>query len=141
MPDSMGFIGLHNTDSVFVTGIDRDELDDLLVELSEHFDEVLQEQFGCKEHFIELEYEKKFKRLLYIKKKNYVGQLVELDNKPTDKFIIKGLECIKRDTIPLAKKWQYELVQSIIKEDHTADYYAKWIEDRKSDFYANNFEY
>jgi DNA polymerase elongation subunit (family B) len=129
-----------DTDSVFVKGIDRDEIDETLVELHEFYDEVLNEHFGVKEHYIELEYEKRFSRLLLMKKKHYCGQLIELDGKPTDKFVVKGLECIKRDTIPLAKKWQRELINMIILEDHPTDFYVGWVREKMKIFFADKFE-
>ncbi len=131
-----------DTDSVFVRGnnLDRDGIDDLLMELHEFYDDALDENFGIKKHFIELEFEKRFGRLLLIKKKNYVGQLIELDGKTVDKFIVKGLECIKRDTIPLGKKWQRELVEMLIKEDNPSSFYHSWIQERMNAFHDGDFE-
>jgi len=140
--DAAGFIGLHNTDSVFVraNNLKREDIDDLLTELHEFYDDALDEYFGIKEHFIELEYEKLFDRLLLIKKKNYVGSLVELDGKPVNKFVVKGLECIKRDTVPLGKKWQRELVELIIKGEQKASWYHKWVQERMDYFHSDGFD-
>lgn len=129
-----------DTDSAFVKGIVREDIDDLLIELHEFYDDALNDYFGVEKHFIELEYEKHFSRLLLLKKKNYTGHIVELDGKPVDKFIVKGLECIKRDTIPLGKKWQRELIESIIKEDKPVNWYVNWIQQKMNSFFNNEFD-
>jgi DNA polymerase elongation subunit (family B) len=135
-----------DTDSVFVKGFGessdevQQEISDLLIELHDFYDESLKENFNVHEHHIELEYEKRFARLLLMKKKHYVGQIDWLEGKEVDKFIVKGLECIKRDTISLAKKWQRELVEFIIKEDHPASYYVAWMESKMDSFFKGDFE-
>jgi len=131
-----------DTDSVFVKS-NRDlelEIDGLLKELHEFYDDILLKTFNVDRHFIELEFEKKYKRLLLIKKKNYVGHIIKLEGKDVDKVSIKGLECIKRDTIPLGKVWQRELIDMIMLEDHDLDFYIEWVKTKMDLFFSGDYE-
>lgn len=127
-----------DTDSVFINGMERSEVDNVLRDLHEYYDDALNEYFNVDRHFIELEYEKRFRKLILLKKKHYTGQLVELDGVETDKIVIKGLECIKRDTIPIAKRWQKELIDLLLKEDHPLSFYVKWVEKKRASFVDGN---
>lgn len=71
-----------------------------------------------KDHFIVFEHEKTFNRMISIKKKNYADLMQEMDGDGNPigepKISITGLECIKKDTNPLAKKMQKELIEDIL---------------------------
>ena len=74
-----------------------------------------------KNHFIVFEYEKEFIKMLSIKKKNYAAMEIKFDkqgNQINEQFLsIVGLECIKKDTNPLGKELQKELIELIFEEN------------------------
>ena len=71
-------------------------------------------------HFIVFEHEKTYDAMIAIKKKNYASLMVFKDKKSGEwikNIDIKGLECKKRDTNPLAKNIQKTLVEKILRKE------------------------
>ena len=103
-----------DTDSIMFTGPDHKILQE---KLKVKFDEWA-EEMGIKNHIIVFEWEKTNHRMISVMKKNYaaIEELVDGDGKPTGQFKIKitGLECIKKDTNPLAKLIQKKLIEDIL---------------------------
>jgi DNA polymerase elongation subunit (family B) len=142
LEESKGYPVIYgDTDSQFVKMFDGANkiLPGLLAELHSFYDVELKKQFNVDEHLIELEYEKHFRRLILIGKKRYAGHIVEQDGAVVDKLLVKGLEYVKRDTIPLAKKWQKELLDLFINHNNDLDFYIKWVEGKLNDFFQENF--
>lgn len=106
-----------DTDSLFVSGATREEFADFVEWCNrELYPRVLLEQ-GCTENFIDLGYEKAFKRLAMVTKKRYVGQYLHFDGKdatvdsPPE---IKGLEFNRGDSTRLARSLQSEVAYKIV---------------------------
>lgn len=143
--DTCGFIGLHNTDSVFVKMpvSERENLDDLLKDLHVFYNHMLKNCFNIDHHFIELEYEKMFKRILLLKKKHYAGRIIEQDYVKVDKTLIKGLEYVKKDTINIAKDMQKHILDKILfteKSELDVQYFIKYIETKMDEFFQGKVD-
>jgi len=140
--DAAGGAILHNTDSVFVHMPDSpdDRIDDILEGIHKEYVKHLTEDFNVKKSHIQLEYEKKFKKIILLHKKQYVGWLVEVDSKPVDKIYGRGIEYVKKDTIELARRLQYQMLTSLLKESHDVEYYHKFVQDEKEKFLSGNFD-
>ena len=140
--DAAGGAILHNTDSVFVHMPDSpdDKIDDILRDIHVEYVRHLSEDFNVKKSHIQLEYEKKFKKIILLHKKQYVGWLVEVDSKAVDKIYGRGIEYVKKDTIELARKLQIGMLNSLLKEDKKVDYYHKFIQEEKEKFLSGNFD-
>lgn len=123
-----------DTDSIFIVNVENKiTIKELEYEFYKLFDEISEKynikskkfeqknpltgEKETKNHFIILEHEKTFKRLVNIKKKNYATLMVELDEDGNEvgepEIYITGLECKKKDTNLLAKEWQYKLLVDV----------------------------
>lgn len=72
-----------------------------------------------KNHFIVLEHEKSFIKMISVAIKNYAA-LISLPNNLTEVGIV-GLDCIKKSTNKLAKELQYRLIKDILQEKIIVD--------------------
>ncbi len=78
---------------------------------------------------IELEYEGFYKRGIFVTKKRYA--LID----ERDKMIVKGLEFVRRDWAPIAKKTQQKVLRALLKDaspEKAANIVRKTIEDIRS---------
>ena len=92
--------------------------------------------------FLELEYEKIYKRFIMPKlrgtnigaKKRYAGlKLIRNENgKITEKLDFVGLEFVRKDWTALAKEFQLELLDKVFHEKEIADYVMKFVKDLKA---------
>jgi len=119
-----------DTDSVFVSGI-SDDPTELCRSVTEELREVIRKEFGVDKSIIELQYEKKFDRFISIAMKNYAG-IREGKDKPD----IKGLDCVKKSTIAIAKREQETLLYELLKKDYPLSYYTDKVERLKNTFYT-----
>jgi DNA polymerase-2 len=123
-----------DTDSVFVLlgpGPNRNECLDrgaqLALRLTQHFKESLHEGMGLESH-LELQFEAHFVRFLMPKmrgseigtKKRYAG-LTQSDHGGTH-LVFKGLEAVRTDWTPLARRFQRELFSLIFADQPYIDY-------------------
>lgn len=140
--DALGNIVLHNTDSIFtlIPLEDKEKIPKLLEELKLFYNESLKKNFNIDNHTIDLEYEKHFRRFILVQKKRYAGHIIEQDDVTIDKILIKGLEYVKRDTIPLGRKWQKELLDLLINKNYNKGYYIKWVEDKMKLFFGGDYD-
>jgi len=92
-------------------------------------------------HFIVFEHEKTLKTMLAIKKKNYASLMLVKDKSTgemKEKIDIKGLECKKKDTNPLAKILQKNLVEDILREKFDRDSFVSMMQELR--FKTENHE-
>lgn len=111
-----------DTDSLFDFDPQERVCDSELARFHAEFPSVLKEKFGCPKSFIVLENEKKFLRLVIVRKKFYGGTIMiggEL------KFKAKGLD--KREYVGLVRKVHPKLFEDIVRNDRPAEYYDAWI--------------
>jgi len=160
---SLGFIVVQgDTDSImFKKGPDcKYDTKDLEASFYTMFDEVAEEyninhttfslknpatgENELKPHFIVFEHEKTFHKMISIKKKNYADlcELMDGDGNPTGQFKISitGLECKKKDTNPLAKKIQYNLVEAILRDTFEESQFMDYMNTLYDDLVANKFD-
>ena len=99
-----------DTDSVFVKLKEGEDIEKVLKEVNLELTRYIQKAFNVKTSTIELALDKKFNKFLIESKKKYVG---ELDG--VYKYV--GMECVKRDTIPIAERLQKEIVKSVFEHE------------------------
>jgi len=130
-----------DTDSIFINldvknKAEADEIGLMIQkEINIFFKKHIKEVYGC-ENFLELEFEKVYKRFLMPKmrgseegsKKRYAGLLLK-DGKEEMDFV--GLEFVRRDWTELAKKFQLELLEKIFRKEEVSDYVRTFVEDLK----------
>ena len=134
-----------DTDSLFVDVHEKDiaKAEKIGREIEKYINEFYQgyiEQEYKRKSFLELEFEKVYKKFLMPKirhseegaKKRYAGILVK-DGKEVMDFV--GLEFVRRDWTELAKKFQLELLERIFKEKPVEEYVKNFVEDLKKGKY------
>ncbi|MBU0665862.1 MAG: DNA polymerase II [Nanoarchaeota archaeon] len=130
-----------DTDSIFVN-LDVKNYEeakkvgiDIQNKINNFFNNHIIKEYGC-ENFLELEFEKVYKRFLMPKargseqgsKKRYAGLLIK-DNKEQMDFV--GLEFVRRDWTKLAKTFQLELLKKIFRKEEVAKYIQTFVKDLK----------
>lgn len=115
--DCCGGTILHNTDSVFFSTNDNVNTGELLDFLNNKYKEILKNEFNIGESYVEIEYEKKYKKFIMIQKKNYVGRLIVKDGKDIDQISGVGLEYIKRDTNEYGRHLQEKIIYEILYDN------------------------
>ncbi len=124
-----------DTDSVFVwlkTSVTDDEADAIgkrLVQgLNAWWTTTLQTEFGISS-YLEMEYETHYRRFFMPSirgaeegsKKRYAGLIIDSDGKP--QIVFKGLESVRSDWTPLARRFQQELYRRIFLHEP----YGEWL--------------
>ena len=121
-----------DTDSLFVavgeaeTGRAEARAEDLRGAIAAMLVERLQREFGVESH-LELEYEKCYRRFFMPEvrqgtggsKKRYAGLLA---NGEADRLEFVGLEAVRRDWTPLAKRFQRELLERVFHDRPVDDF-------------------
>jgi len=118
-----------DTDSVFVTGMECGH-EKLCEDINERLHDVIRNEFNVGNSIIELEYEKKFNRFISIAMKNYAG--IREGQTEAD---IKGLDCVKKSTIEIAKREQKTMIYQLLSEDYPLSFYKQHIEKLKKAFF------
>jgi DNA polymerase elongation subunit (family B) len=123
-----------DTDSVFVAG-DRTEFAGVVDRLNAGWASIF-EGLGCPKHYIKLEFEKSFRRLVLVSAKRYAGafsvykgKAVAIDKKPE----VKGLEYKRGDALRLTREMQRELIGMLLElevptVDRLTEFVARWKE-------------
>ena len=118
-----------DTDSVFLQIMDDEKAEEVHGKMNELLNEAVKKIFHLHpdKDLIDLEYEKKYKKLILLDKKRYIGQLIWSNGKDVDFIHSRGTENIKKDTINFTKKKLVELVKLLINGMTLPDA-VKWIE-------------
>lgn len=131
-----------DTDSVFINLNVESEKEadkiglDIQKKINVFFENHITKDYGC-ENFLELEFEKIYKRFLMPKargsevgsKKRYAGLLLK-DGKEKMDFV--GLEFVRRDWTELAKTFQLEILKKIFQKEEITKYVQKFVKDLKA---------
>lgn len=120
-----------DTDSLFCMGVSDERFTEFVAWCNKELYPRLLKERGCVMNAVKLSYEKKFRRLVILKKKRYAatyehmeGQAASADSKPE----IKGLEFKRGDSLKMARDMQYELVQMLLfQEIESVDVYREWL--------------
>lgn len=138
--DGLGYnVVSGDTDSVMVVLPEGADHLYAMEKFHEGMDAHLQADYAVGKVFTRFKYEKKFSRFIVVKKKNYVGRLIDEGGKPRDKVYAKGLEMIKKDTIKYTRAQLVELVRQLLYEDHEPIHYEQLIETAWSEMHAREF--
>ncbi|MBR9676524.1 DNA polymerase II [Candidatus Woesearchaeota archaeon] len=127
-----------DTDSVFINTNIKNEKEGqalgkkLELELNNYFSKLIKKDYKRKS-FIEIEFEKLYKRFLMPKlrhseegaKKRYAGLLVKNGKEKLD---FTGLEFVRRDWTELAKNFQLELLDKIFHKEEVTTFVKKYVE-------------
>lgn len=97
-----------DTDSMFVIIKEKEDIEKVLKETNRYLEEHLR-SFGVEECTIEFCLDKFFDKFLIESKKKYVGV-------SNGKTIYVGMECVKRDTVPVAANYQKKLIDLLFEE-------------------------
>jgi len=124
-----------DTDSVFITNLGEWEIHDLVKCLNEAIGPYLKREYNIDNSIVEIEYEKRFSKFVQVGGKNYAGLLSELDGKAVDKVMRKGIACVKKSSIELVKKWQKEIVETLLRHNYPASYYIGRLQEIYDEFF------
>ncbi|MFH1770491.1 MAG: DNA polymerase II [archaeon] len=134
-----------DTDSIFVNLNVNSEEDaekkglKIQKDINDFFKEQIKKGYGC-ENYLELEFEKIYKRFLMPKargsdvgsKKRYAGLIIK-DGKEKMDFV--GLEFVRSDWTELAKKFQFELLKMVFEKKEVAKYVQTFVKDLRKGKY------
>lgn len=123
-----------DTDSNFVIVDDSKNLVNVSKNLNELYGVHLKDNFNTDKSYITLEYEKKFKTLLLLQKKNYVGWLTDKDGRQVDEMFCRGLEYVKRETVEYGRRLQIDLATRLLKQNLTLSDSVKFIQKEMNKF-------
>lgn len=136
-----------DTDSVFVKLKQedafkiREKSEELVRGANEFFNKLIKQKFHL-ESFLEIEFEKVFKKFFLPAtrggesgaKKKYVG-LIQKDLK--EELYFSGMEFVRSDWTKLAKKFQYTLFENLFSENNQEDFIKEFVENLKNGEYDN----
>lgn len=121
-----------DTDSVFIQTKDKEGTSNVLDEVNKELTNFLKVEFNIRNSSIELAFDTKFDQFIIESKKKYVGK-----NEEKTKFV--GMECVKRDTIPIAVEAQKELIELIFNRKSLLTI-KKWINNLKNKIIKKDFD-
>ena len=128
-----------DTDSVFVHTPDKFNIEEMKSKFHTVLKSELKNKYNIDENFIELEFDKKYKTLILIEKKTYVGHVINIEGKKTDDIYARGLEYHKKNTFSFAAKKQKELIEFILYKHPKKDEIQTLIIDIRNKFFAKDF--
>lgn len=120
-----------DTDSVFVTGCTEEEFRDFTEWCNNTYYPQILNEYGCKNNYIKLAYEKEFKWLVFTSAKRYVGIYTHYKGKRAtedSKPEVKGLEYKRGDTLKIARKLQDDIIKLFTGMVDDPKYYIDIIE-------------
>lgn len=138
-----------DTDSVFVLldSVDESKVEfvakQLVEELNEWWQEKLQNEYGIESN-LEMEFETHFSKFLMPtvrgsdagSKKRYAGVIKDSSEKKGYRLLFKGLESVRSDWSPMARKFQQQLYEKIFMDQP----YEEYIKSVVSDLTDGKFE-
>lgn len=112
-----------DTDSLFITIPEGEKIENIIDGINDHLEEYLQ-KFHINECTIKIQLDKKYDNFFIEAKKKYAGSI-------GGKISYVGLECIKRDTIPIAAEFQRNIIDHIFEDIPTAELHSIVREERR----------
>lgn len=105
-----------DTDSVFVAG-DGEKFRSFVSRMNESWSERLRPYGVTGKHFIDLDFEKTFRRLIMVSAKRYAGAFDQYKGQDASdaKPEVKGLEFKRGDTLSIARQFQTEVVLALLE--------------------------
>jgi len=139
--EDQGFSVLYgDTDSVFVYAKGNTlDIDSELKLFHAKLKEELLIKYNIDESFIQLNFDKLYKKFLLIKKKIYAGQIINMEGHSVDQLYARGFYFIKRNSFSFAAQKQKELLDNLFNKNYTIEQVKKFIADAKIEFFAKDF--
>ena len=113
-----------DTDSIFVILKNKADPKKICQDVKIFLDNDLK-KFNINENFLKLDFKEEFIRFIPIAKKKYVGILED------GEIEVTGIESKKRDSLPIAGKWQIELLDLLLKTEATEQDLIEWVDSKK----------
>jgi DNA polymerase elongation subunit (family B) len=132
-----------DTDSLFVTfqrGMTHEEMIEIGREIDSFVARFMKEEFNAENSHITIEYEKRYKTLLLVDKKKYMGLIDYQDEQIQDKIHGRGIESVKKDTIKYARALQKELMERLLRDKSTKREIEKWCDEQKQRYMDSKLE-
>ena len=140
-----------DTDSVFVklrpedTFKIKEKASELVRGSNEFITKKIQSRFNC-ESFLEIEFEKTFKKLFLAKargsdsgaKKRYAGLITE---KGTEELFFAGMEFVRSDWTKVAKSFQYTLFEKLFSDQDLEEYIKDFVDRLKNKEFDDQLVY
>lgn len=132
-----------DTDSLAVTypGSETD-LNEIIDWYLSELKSKLRLEFGIDDPIIDLKLETIYDKLVICGKKNYFGHVIQSGEHPADFIDVKGLESVKRNTVPYTVKLLEELYDMLIAPggDESPELFKHWLIENKSKFVKEPLE-
>ena len=95
-------------------------------------------KFGITDPIIDLKLDTVYDKLVICGKKNYFGHVIQSGEHPADFIDVKGLESVKRNTVPYTVRLLEELYDMLIAPggDEDPELFKQWLVENKSKFMA-----
>ena len=96
----------------------------------------IKKKFGVQNPIIDLKLETVYDKLVICGKKNYFGHVIQSGEHPADFIDVKGLESVKRNTVPYTVRLLEELYVMLIAPggDEDPELFKQWLIENKSKF-------
>jgi len=111
-------------------------LDNMMDMYARTLKRALKEDFGIKHPILDIKLETVYDKLVICGKKNYFGHVIQSGEHPADFIDVKGLESVKRNTIPYTVRLLEELYDMLIAPsgDEDPELFKQWLVENKSKF-------
>lgn len=139
--ESLGYDVIYgDTDSIFVsTQKETLMIEEVLVKYHEFLRKELKDKYNIEENFIQLNFDKQYESFILVNKKNYVGQVINIEGKKTNQLHARGLDYLKRNTFKFAAKKQKELIEYFLHEKTTLDKAKGYMKKIRNEFLDTEF--
>ena len=110
-----------DTDSIFVKSQEKLDVEKWLESYHKALAQELKWRFNIQDSRINLKYEKLYESIIILEKKYYAGRVIEIEGKKVKKFDAKGLDLVKKSTIPLALESQQTIIEMLFDDKPTEE--------------------
>lgn len=103
-----------DTDSLFVSSEKKLDVEKVLKKYHQELQDNLRDNFNIDKSYISLKYEELFGGLIMVGKKYYAGYVTNIEGKEVNEFIVKGLDMVKKATLPITVENQRKVIDMIL---------------------------
>lgn len=121
-----------DTDSVFSVIHDDTEVETICERVNSRMKAKLIEFFRLVDIVVELEYDKKYKKMILLDKKRYTGLITWMNNSKVEVLFSRGTEDARKNSIAITKESVIRLILMITKENQTLEYIKEWLSTLKN---------
>ena len=121
-----------DTDSIFIPVEKDEDMDKLIKDVNADLADYLVNDVKVHTNIVELQYEKTFGKLIMLDKKRYTGKMVMYDGNVENKLFTRGLENVKNNTIPMARRAMVDIIEQIVNDNVSRENAIIWLEKLKT---------